>query len=130
MDSEKLLKYSAVAIEEEKNKDKSSPSNTTTKNDNNQKRLNFTFQKLLFTILLTSIGGVADTITYTTCGLFCGHITGNFILLPKEQILFGSIKSTSKLVCAPVFLVGASPHPPSLHLLSLKMKFEKLRNDT
>ena len=68
---------------------------TTNNNDNsnkeqsnrNEKRLNFTFQKFVFTILLTLIGGIADTITYTTCGVFCGHITGNFILLPKQEIL-------------------------------------------
>ena len=47
--------------------------------DTQSKRLNFTLQKFIFTIFLTFIGGIADTLTYTTCGIFCGHITGTYI---------------------------------------------------
>jgi uncharacterized membrane protein YoaK (UPF0700 family) len=59
-----------------------------------------------FSLLLASIAGFCDTLTFVTANEFSAHVTGNFIVFAYDVIKGGDTGSWIKLITLPVFIAA------------------------
>jgi uncharacterized membrane protein YoaK (UPF0700 family) len=59
-----------------------------------------------FTLLLATVAGFCDTLTFVTSQEFSAHVTGNFIVLAYDIIKGADASSWMKLVSFPVFIIA------------------------
>jgi uncharacterized membrane protein YoaK (UPF0700 family) len=59
------------------------------------------------TLLLASVAGFCDTITFVTAGqIFSAHVTGNFIVFAYEVVTGSEARAWIKLLTLPVFIIS------------------------